>query len=189
MFSAVRKTLHPKDGFRPMPWVTCNFRLSASFTKTAVGNLGADPLGINVFYGTGWSAALTPTRDGAYVALTVPSPIKDVPSALAFLPDSPLIQAIRADANSDKGRAFPLYSAKHTQVGRGRLILIGDAARGMNPFCGAGASMALNDADSLVKVLTGTEGMSLNYSISDSRPCRRLAALPQEPQEERRRHD
>lgn len=161
-----------------MPWVTCNFRLSPSFLKAAVSGLGADPRGINVFCGTGWSAALMPTHDGAYVALTVPSPMKDIRSAFASLPDLPLIQAIRADVNTNQGRAFPLYSAKYTQAGRGRLILIGDAAHGMNPFCGAGASMALSDAASLVKVLTGTEGMSATKFTSDSRPCRGSTALP-----------
>jgi salicylate hydroxylase len=151
MFSSIRKALHPIDDYKPMPWVTCNLSLSLNFLPS----VGADPPGINVFYGTGWSAVVIPTPDGAYVALTVPAPVKDISTALTFLPDAPIIEAIRADGNVGHGQAFPPYSAETTRVGRGRLILIGDAAHGMNPFCGAGASMALNDAANLVKVLTG----------------------------------
>lgn len=154
MYSPVRKSLHPLDDFSPMPWVTCNFRLSQAFVEEG---LGADPLGISVFYGTGWSAAVLPLPKGAYVALTVPAPVTDISSALARLPDVPLIQAIRSDPGIHDANAFPLYSAVTTQIGRGQVVLIGDAAHGMNPFCGAGASMALDDAANLVELLTGDE--------------------------------
>lgn len=154
MFSAVRKSLHPIDNFLPVPWVTCDLRLSNSVIQQS----GADPMGISIFYGKRFSAVVTPVAKGSYIAMTLPAPIQDVHSAIALLPDSPLTRAILADKNIVNGHAFPLHTATRTVVGRGRLVLIGDAAHGMNPFCGAGASMALYDAARLVKLLTGNEG-------------------------------
>ena len=159
MFSAVRKCLYPSvEVIKPLPWVTCNFRLSPSFLASPEIARCIDGLGMNLFYGKAWSAAVAPTATGAYLALTVRAPIQDIETVLAELPDTPLIQALRADPGSKEGHAFPLCSAKNTKCGKGRVVLIGDSAHGMNPFCGAGASMALSDAAELVHLLTSTKG-------------------------------
>ncbi|WVF67191.1 hypothetical protein IAT40_001938 [Kwoniella sp. CBS 6097] len=105
------------------------------------------------------ASALT-RAEAAYVALTVPSKWLE-PSYAARMESCDCPQTIAGaflrDLEHSDGwptrRGFELWSMSRTNAGKGRLVLIGDAAHGMVPFCGAGASSAIVDAVQLVNVL------------------------------------
>ncbi|OCF60335.1 hypothetical protein L486_03017 [Kwoniella mangroviensis CBS 10435] len=108
-----------------------------------------------------------------YVALTIPSKWLE-PSYCTKLSKctcEPTIHSVflRQLENSDgwpRRKGFQMYSMNKTVAGRGKVILLGDAAHGMPPFCGAGAGSAIVDSVELVKVLnTGID--NLNSSLGD----------------------
>jgi salicylate hydroxylase len=155
MFSKIRKALYPVDGYEITKWTTINLRASS------VERFLRDKHGMNVIYGRGWSAALTPLPDSVYVAITVQAPVIDSRKALEALPRCPFVDTLLSDPGMEDAGSFPLYTAKTTMVGSGNIVLVGDASHGMVPFCGAGASAAMKDAYELSKVIAGwTEGAS-----------------------------
>ncbi|OCF44453.1 hypothetical protein I317_01714 [Kwoniella heveanensis CBS 569] len=106
------------------------------------------------------SEGTTPVK-AVYVALTVPSKWFE-PTFAARIEqhcDCPqtIAGAFLRDLEHSDGwptrRGFELWSTSRTNGGQGRVVLIGDAAHGMVPFCGAGASAAIVDAVQLVNAL------------------------------------
>ena len=156
MFSSVRRAVYPgfvTAGIRKLPWTMINMRASTPEVRQWI----KDDHGMNMIYGQGWSAAFMPLSEdpaepSAYVALTVPPPVHDPRTSLSAL-QGPFIQAILADPGLANARCYPLYTAKHSILGRDRAVLIGDASHGMVPYCGAGASAGIKDAVDLVATL------------------------------------
>ncbi|WVQ64124.1 uncharacterized protein L199_002284 [Kwoniella botswanensis] len=113
-------------------------------------------------------------KPSVYVALTVPSRWLE-PSYCTKLSKctcEPTIHSLflRQLENSDgwpRRKGFQMYSMNKTVAGRGKVILLGDAAHGMPPFCGAGAGSAIVDSVELVKVLNKGIVDNLNSSLGD----------------------
>lgn len=152
MFSSIRRSILPKVKFDRLPYVIINLRSSSPATLALI----PDKRGMNLLYGTGWSVASGFTsKDTCYIALTIAAPADDTRTAVARYAGVPLIDALLQDQGLAEAKAYPLNTARRTVVGKGRIALIGDAAHGMVPFCGAGASSGVTDGTEIAKVLVG----------------------------------
>ncbi|WVQ81591.1 hypothetical protein IAT38_003715 [Cryptococcus sp. DSM 104549] len=145
--------------FRRLPQTVINVRASSERLQRWIH----DPQGTNLVYGESFSATLLPLGEGTtYVALTVPSKWLD-PSHQAKVAaerceptiHGEFMRVLEADEGWAKRQAYPIWTAKKTVGGRGRVVLIGDAAHGMPPFCGAGASAGIKDVVELVGAISG----------------------------------
>lgn len=61
----------------------------------------------------------------------------------------------------------PLYACNRIYTGTPQVAIIGDAAHGMTPFAGTGASLALRDAEDLVRVLEKRVEIMLRLDQAD----------------------
>ncbi|OCF72501.1 hypothetical protein I204_06882 [Kwoniella mangroviensis CBS 8886] len=186
MFSHTRQLLYPsQNSLEKLPWTIMNSR----YTSPEVLGWCKDLNGINTIVGDSFSATIIPlghqtqaqaqTNPSVYVALTIPSKWLE-PSYCTKLSKctcEPTIHSVflRQLENSDgwpRRKGFQMYSMNKTVAGRGKVILLGDAAHGMPPFCGAGAGSAIVDSVELVKVLNTGIGeyhhfYNLNSSLGD----------------------
>lgn len=122
-----------------------------------------DPNGMNLIYGESFSATMMPLSfPSIYVALTIPSQwlnpsfqarIKGEEIKLEPTVHGKFLRQLECDPGWEKKETYPLWSATSTVGGKGRVVLVGDAAHGMPPFCGAGASAGIIDAVELAKVI------------------------------------
>lgn len=148
-------------------WTILNLRPSS----TEIAEFVHDRHGLNVILGSSWTAMLgLAQKSGSngqpvILALTVPYPVENARVAVDRLESSPFIDALREDPCLDKAETFNLWTGKKTIVGKGRVVLIGDASHGMVPFCGCGAGAGIRDAVELVKVLTQMEGENTFLSL------------------------
>jgi salicylate hydroxylase len=152
MHSNVRHLLYPQPqyeytnmGFDPVPYMTINYLSHSSEIQHWI----KDPHGVNMILGKSNSTILVPlSSTQTHISLTIPLSSLDISPAIAIAKlGSPkgIIRDILDDTSLSGARKFPLYSATRTIVGKGRCVLLGDAGHGMVPFCGAGASSALQD--------------------------------------------
>ncbi|WVQ94787.1 hypothetical protein IAU59_001869 [Kwoniella sp. CBS 9459] len=176
MFSPIRRSLQLCGSEGPIPLQKDKGKARAAtdqITKTGYTTINLrtassnvlmwikDPRGINMIYGDSFSATMIPLSASAvYVALTVPSKWLEMDFAERLgscdCPQTIAGAFLRDLEHSDgwsAGRNFELWSMSRTNGGRGRVVLLGDAAHGMVPFCGAGASAAIVDAVQLVNGL------------------------------------
>lgn len=150
MFSRVRRYVQPTAKFDRLPWTTINLRSRSPATQAFI----PDKYGMNLLYGKGWSAASGFTRhDTCYIALTIAGPVSDVITAVSAYRGTPFINTLLSDPGLEEAKGFSLTTATRTVTGRGRIVLIGDAAHGMVPFCGAGASSGVKDGTEIAKLL------------------------------------
>ena len=193
MFSTIRQRLCPGAAPTRLPWTTINLYVPLS----AIESFVSDSYGINTVYGKSWSATLIPLdpmgdsstldpKGGSrsqqvYVALTVPSP--SIPTARQPSPyeggpswnplisglDGALIQALMI-ADRTYIRTQALYTSTATTLVSGPAALIGDAAHGMAPFQGAGASCAILDALDLATSLSAHAATKKRSQLVDDKP-------------------
>ncbi|WVQ89885.1 hypothetical protein IAS59_003652 [Cryptococcus gattii] len=179
MFSVIRHCLYsdsqliegnlPGD-FHKLPHTIINLLT----TSPAMRKWIHDPNGMNLLYGESFSATMMPLPfPNIYVALTIPSQWLD-PSFQARVKGEGInleptahgefLRQLECDPGWEKKETYPLWSATSTVAGKGRVVLVGDAAHGMPPFCGAGASAGIIDAVELAKVVVDhLIGESLSY--------------------------
>ncbi|WWD06527.1 hypothetical protein V865_004619 [Kwoniella europaea PYCC6329] len=185
MFSHTRQLLYPHtkvDLIEKLPWTIINSR----YTSPEVLDWCKDQNGINTIVGDSFSATMIPlAKPSVYVALTIPSKWLE-PSYCTKLSKctcEPTIHSLflRQLENSDgwpRRKGFQMYSTNKTVAGRGKVVLLGDAAHGMPPFCGAGAGSAIVDSVELVKVLNRGIVDNLNSSLGDYMTQSRLRNDP-----------
>ncbi|OXC67087.1 hypothetical protein AYX13_04360 [Cryptococcus neoformans] len=182
MFSAIRHRLYSGSqlvedklpgGFSNLPQTIINLRT----TSPAMRRWVHDPNGMNLIYGESFSATMMPLSfPSIYVALTIPSQwlnpsfqarIKGEEIKLEPTVHGKFLRQLERDPGWEKKETYPLWSATSTVGGKGRVVLVGDAAHGMPPFCGAGASAGIIDAVELAKVIVDQLNDPAN-SLDDS---------------------
>nr|KIR84155.1 hypothetical protein I308_05567 [Cryptococcus tetragattii IND107] len=167
MFSGIRHCLYSDSqltagnlpgNFHKLPHTIINLLTSPAMRKWI-----QDPNGMNLLYGEPFSATMMPLPfPSIYVALTIPSQWLD-PSFQARVKDEEIkleptthgefLRQLERDPGWETKETYPLWSATSTVAGEARVVLVGDAAHGMPPFCGAGASAGIIDAVELAKVI------------------------------------
>lgn len=179
MFSVIRHCLYshsqliegnlPGD-FHKLPHTIINLLT----TSPAMRKWIHDPNGMNLLYGESFSATMMPLPfPSISVALTIPSQWLD-PSFQARVKGEEInleptahgefLRQLECDPGWEEKETYPLWSATSTVAGKGRVVLVGDAAHGMPPFCGSGASAGIIDVVELAKVVVDhLIGESLSY--------------------------
>ncbi|ODN91399.1 hypothetical protein L198_05913 [Cryptococcus wingfieldii CBS 7118] len=164
--SGVEVMLEKKDGHKEL--ITVDLPQTVINVRTTSENMREwidDHNGLNLIYGESFSATMMPlSYPSMYIALTIPS-IWLEPSHQEKVAEDrykptihgEFLRQLEKDPGWKKRDAFRLWTAKQTLGGSGRVVLIGDAAHGMPPFCGAGASSAIKDAVELAGALTFRE--------------------------------
>lgn len=180
MFSGIRHCLYSDSqltagnlpgNFHKLPHTIINLLT----TSPAMRKWIQDPNGMTCLYGESFSATMMPLPfPSIYVALTIPSQWLD-PSFQARVKDEEIkleptthgefLRQLERDPGWETKETYPLWSATSTVAGEARVVLVGDAAHGMPPFCGAGASAGIIDAVELAKVIVDhLIGESLSYT-------------------------
>nr|ODN92919.1 hypothetical protein L204_05093 [Cryptococcus depauperatus CBS 7855] len=173
MFSSTRNHIYTSDvshsskssstpgGFKKLSQTIVNLRSVSPQVRRWV----PDEHGMNLLYGDSFSASIMPLPDSVYIALTIPSnwlessapgETKDVNLEKTVHRD--FINDLKVDPGWGKRETYELWSADTTVGGRKRIVLIGDAAHGMVPFCGAGASAGIKDGVELARTILENYG-------------------------------
>ncbi|ODN74790.1 hypothetical protein L202_07108 [Cryptococcus amylolentus CBS 6039] len=163
--SGVEVMLEKKDGHKESITVDGVIVINVRTTSENMREWIHDHNGLSLIYGESFSATMMPlSYPSMYIALTIPSiwlepshQEKGAEERCKPTIHGEFLRQLEKDPGWKEKEAFRLWTAKQTVGGSGRVVLIGDAAHGMPPFCGAGASSAIKDAVELVRVLTSLE--------------------------------
>ncbi|WVQ75354.1 hypothetical protein IAR50_004973 [Cryptococcus sp. DSM 104548] len=175
MFSTTRDVLYSselsataslsasKRMFHMLPQTLINLRTTSESMREWIN----DHNGLNLIYGESFFATMLPlSYPSMYVALAIPSKWLAPGSQGVIAKDKrkpgshgeELLRQLEDDPGWKDREVFPLWTAKETLGGKGRVVLVGNAAHGMPPFHeGAGTSSAMRDIVELARVLTTAE--------------------------------
>lgn len=162
--SPVRNSLIPTGTSLKLPWSVVNIHLPPTLKEKGMEQFLKDSNGdgLEFVVGKGWTATFLPVSHSTgeiYIALTLPSPspIEDPIASIKARAEThfidTLIHQIEHHAGDVKMGVYPIYSASNSVVGRGKVVLIGDASHVMTPFVGAGASCGIVDGFKLAEVV------------------------------------
>jgi 2-octaprenyl-6-methoxyphenol hydroxylase len=152
--SRVRQMLHIGSSIQ-------DYGQSAVITNVTPGN-SHNQVAYERFTDTGPLAFLPMTESRCSVVWSVPS---EQAEALANLDDETFLQQLQQRFGYRLGRlrqvgtrhVYPLRLIETTQVVRGRVVIVGNAAHTIHPVAGQGLNLALRDIALLTELLTDAE--------------------------------